>query len=196
MKLFLTFIAAAVYMTFPAFAGSTDIDVGSQSGAASQSGVYIEGSKMAPGLGGIGGNSTAECIINQGFQASVVGTGAGFQAGRVGGECNTRVEAKTLNGLLNAPKSAGRQAAILHFCANDASMRKTLQAVGFCADMGGRVVGARASVGRDNPSVDNAPYRSCVMKGGKLVFARASGASKQEAASGCLASWRAGLISN
>lgn len=115
------------------FARSATADSSSNSGANSQ--VILEGSESpnyAPGLGGVGGNSTAPCVIGTGF--GIVGPGAGlqFSGGRIEEHCLTRTESAMLADLLNMPNSPGKRAAIAHACKFDKRLQETLVAVGVC----------------------------------------------------------------
>ena len=125
-------LAVASMLPLPALAQAT-ADSNSQSGANSQ--VILEGSEYAapaPGMGGIGGSSTAPCIVAQGF--GIVGPGAGIQysGGRVDDACLTRTEAAMLRDLLDMRPTAGRQAAIAHACRYSERLRATLVAAGAC----------------------------------------------------------------
>ena len=125
-------LAVASMLPLPAFAQAT-ADSNSHSGANSQ--VVLEGSvyeRPAPGLGGIGGNTTAPCIVAQGF--GLVGPGAGIQysGGRTDMACLTRTEAAMLKDLLDMRPTAGRQAAIYHACKYSERLRDTLVAAGVC----------------------------------------------------------------
>lgn len=105
----------------------------SQSGASSA--VILEGStyhRQTPGLGGIGANSTAHCVVGSGAGIVVPGVGAQFTGGRMDRDCVTRAEAAMLADLLNMPNSPGKRAAIAHACAFSESLRHTLVSVGAC----------------------------------------------------------------
>ena len=134
MRTINTLLALAMILPTSAIAqATTSADANSTSGANSQ--VILEGSsyeRHAPGLGGIGSNSTSPCAISQGI--GLVGPGAGIQFGntRIDKGCLTRTEAAMLRDLLDMRPSPGRQAAIHHACAKSASLRDTLVAVGAC----------------------------------------------------------------
>lgn len=107
----------------------------SGSNSAANSHVTFEGTnyeRPAPGLGGIGTNSTAPCVIGQGF--GVVGPGAGIQwsGGKIDESCLTRTEAAMLRDMLNMPQSPGKQAAIAHACRYSDRLQTTLVATGHC----------------------------------------------------------------
>ena len=133
------FILIAALTAFAGQAAAQDVTADSNSHSGAQSSIVREGTdidRAAPGLGGIGGNSTAPCAIAQGF--GIVGPGAGLQFGnaRIDKSCLTRVEAAMLRDLLDMRPSPGRQAAIHHACANNKRLRETLVAMGACVVRG------------------------------------------------------------
>lgn len=127
------FAAVALIMVPTISIAQVNSESGSQSAA--QSHVILEGSnydRPAPGMGGVGGNSTAPCVISRGW--GVVGPGAGIQYtnGRIDDSCLTRTEAAMVKDLLDMPPSQGKQAAIAHACRYSERLRETLVAAGAC----------------------------------------------------------------
>lgn len=77
-------------------------------------------------------NSTAPCVIGNSFGVGVAGFGIGGGTGRLDAECVTRQEAQILVEI-SSMRGEPRRAAIMHFCINDESMRRTMVALGWCA---------------------------------------------------------------
>lgn len=126
-------LALATLAPGVALAQAAISDSHSQSGASSA--VILEGStyhRQTPGLGGIGANSTAGCVVGSGAGIVVPGVGAQFTGGRMDRDCVTRAEAAMLADLMNMPNSPGKRAAIHHACAHSESLRHTLVAIGAC----------------------------------------------------------------
>ena len=160
-------IVAAMAMASPAFANGSGVT--SQSDAASQSGSYsgvnIEGSNYdyknnTPGLGGIAGNTTAPCVISNGAGVVIPGGGIQFSTGRLDPDCVTRTEASILRDIAAMRNGPPKNAAILHFCSNDVSMRRTLIQLRLCAAPAEPSVSTRSqtrSVVRAAPVSQTAP---------------------------------------
>lgn len=132
MKALTLALTALILMPAAAFAQAT---AGSHSHSGAQSAVILEGSTYGnntPGLGGIGANSTAGCVIGSGAGVVLPGFGAQATGGKMDRDCVTRQEAAMLAELLNMPDSPGKRAAIHHACAYSESLRHTLVAVGAC----------------------------------------------------------------
>ena len=138
MKITIPALALAMILPAAALAQSkTTADANSQSGASSQ--VILEGSsyqRHAPGMGGVGTNSTAPCVVGYGGGLVIPGGGVQLSNGKIDRDCVTRTEAAMLRDLLDMPPSAGRQAALHHACANNERLRETLVAVGACVVRG------------------------------------------------------------
>lgn len=132
----ITAFALALASILPAAAsaqGTTTADANSQSGANSQ--VILEGSsyqRHAPGLGGVGSNSTAPCVVGYGGGLVIPGGGIQIGNGKIDKNCEVRTEAAMLRDLLNMQTSPGKTAAILHACKNSDRMSETLGAMGHC----------------------------------------------------------------
>ena len=85
-----------------------------------------------PGVGGGAGNSTAQCVVANGFGISGPGIGISHSNGTVNSECITRIEASILRDIASMPAGLQRTAVITHFCTNDETMRNTLVSIGLC----------------------------------------------------------------
>jgi len=108
----------------------------SASNSQSNSGVVFGDSyavQQAPSAVSPGIMHTAPCIVGSSAGIGIPGIGLSGGSGRLENECNTREEIKTLTILLNQPPSVAKTAAILHYCNNDDSIRKTLVQMGICA---------------------------------------------------------------
>lgn len=88
---------------------------------------------QAPSAVAPGNMHTAPCIVGSSAGIGIPGIGLSGGGGRLENECNTREEVKALSILLNQPPSVAKTAAILHYCNNDDSIRKTLVQMGVCA---------------------------------------------------------------
>lgn len=153
-------IVLAMAMASPTFAsgsGTNTSQADAESG--SYSGVNIEGSNYdnknnTPGLGGIAGNTTAPCVISNGAGVVLPGGGIQFSTGRLDPDCVTRTEASILRDIAAMRNGPPKTAAILHFCSNDVSMRKTLIQLRLCAAPSEPTVSSR-SVSPNSQSTPN-----------------------------------------
>lgn len=133
MKATVIAVTLAATLASGAALAQASADSVSQSGASSA--VILEGStyhRQTPGLGGIGANSTAHCVVGSGAGIVVPGVGAQFTGGRMDRDCVTRAEAAMLADLMNMPAGPAKRAAIFHSCANSPSLRHTLVSIGAC----------------------------------------------------------------
>lgn len=120
-------ILVAISLMLPSAAIADSIDTEAQS--ESNSGVYIGGTTVGnntPSAHSSATNSTAPCVVGEGFGVSVPGMGFSASNGRINGNCETLVEAKALQELL------GNRAAIAHLCKHNKDMQATLVDLGVC----------------------------------------------------------------
>jgi hypothetical protein len=136
--------------------------------------------EITPGMGGVSGNSTAHCVIANGF--GVVGPGAGVQFlnGRISKDCMTEREAGVLMDLLSRPNSQAKTAAIRHFCENDETMRDTLTDLGYCAT-------APAAATASAPQTVAAAYGKCELADGQIRMTVRAGQDRGTAVEQCKA---------
>jgi len=155
---------AAVALLFTAsLASAQGYDTESVADSQSYSGVTIEGTTVpdnTPGLGSVGGNSTAPCVIAQGLMVSGPGAGIGYSNGRLDKDCVTRTEASILRDIAGMPNGPQKTAAVMHFCTNDESMRNTLIGLGLCAPKATRTVSS-ATVSTRSASNLGTVYSFC-----------------------------------
>jgi hypothetical protein len=133
----LIFKTATILALTATTAMSQGVDANSEStsGSYSQTNTVFEGAKISnntPGLGSVGSNSTAPCVVANGVMIAGPGAGVGFSNGRINRKCEVRIEGGVVNDVLNMPHGPARTATILHLCTNDADLRATFAAMGVC----------------------------------------------------------------
>lgn len=132
-----TMIFVASMATAQSFTGATENTNGQQQQTSAVNYNTFEGTSVpnnTPGLGSVGGNSTAPCVIANGFNIVGPGAGIGFSNGQLDGDCVIRNEASILREIAGMPSGPQKTAVLIHFCTNDETMRKTLIGMGLCVD--------------------------------------------------------------
>lgn len=159
----------------------------------------FEGSSVpnnTPSVSAPGTMHTAPCIVGHSTGFSVPGFGFSRAGGNVENNCNSREETQFLAQMLQMRDGPAKQAAIIHACATDASLRNTLVAMGLCRVSQPAVDSSRTTpTSRDvRPEPTTAPATCRMNNAGQIVANAASGVSNAAASEYCLAQWRAGNV--
>jgi len=77
-------------------------------------------------------NNTAPCVMAPSFGVGGGGIGFGAAIPYVNRDCVTRVEAQILTEI-SQMRGQQRSVAIMHFCTNTETMRRTMVAMNWCA---------------------------------------------------------------